>query len=1176
MTRSSNTFAPGSSLFSPSIIRGLTSNSSSVVGKSASSFSGSIQSNKTSFRYDSPGSPLKSTQQIPIDWSKFENHTFFNSAEAKVNSAFDIIINRYPFDGNQNEIIEFFDSITGFEKHVYDLFPKSTAFLNFSGSKDPAGGSYISINDSEGASMPTLARSATGRRVLDQGTSPISYEFFLKIPESLTQDNQVIVQRLKNKNYGITLALSSTLGTDLSGSLLMLVSSGTAFMSASMSVSKGDFQHVCATYDTTPGVHKIKLFRNSALKSESSSFELGPLGYGDSNLVIGSGSNHEAGNFGSATPEIVFEETLSGSIDDLRIFHSARSIKDQETYSLQNLYADPDLKLYFRFNEPTGSIGTYDTVIDSSGNGFHSKISNYKTSLRDQLGLSTPLLYELPEYSPVLFPSHPDVVSLNENLLLSASEYDTNNPNMITKLIPRHYLQEASIFEGFGQGSDLGDANSPYGSNSNFPGGGRIGSPQIIASLLFIWAKHFDEIKIFLDQFGKQMNIDPVEVGTIADILLPHFAESYGINLSRIFNNPNFDQFFNRRSLNSTVSLSDNSIQYVENKIWRRILSDMVEIIRSKGTIHSIKSLIRDVGLNPDTNFRFREFGGSKTGRISDQRVKKTSNLRSIDMSGSLSPSVGTVDSQGIPSDRPHIRSAGLVLSGALTVADSSVVVRTEPGYPYPGSLPVFDRILTSGSWTYEATYKLPTVSHLSVDYPITSSLVRLSTSGTSGIPALLDSTFLNLLAYKQDDLLGITGSLCLVFRDTWDQILPDKLTLPLTGVNVFDGDQWYVSFGRHRNDSFDSIASSSWFLRAGKQIGGNIVSYQENSVLFNDQNQDSVLTSWSNYTNMSGTVIHIGSQSIPQGPSQYGLSYNSSPVTEEDRSSFFGGRVLSMRFWSKGLTSDESREHLRNPISLGVDDAKKNFNFVTNISGSWEKLRMDIDMIQETSDSDSLGNILLVDMSQNNLSVTGTGFESIKRVIKPEITSYSAINPYFDQSIDTNKIRVRSWQSSENVKRLGGTLAPLSEIPKGETPIDDTRFSIEINAVQSLNEDMIRMFSSLEPFDNYIGNPDLQFSDDYPDLQDLRDVYFNRLRDGVTGAAFFEFFKWFDNNLGALIESLIPRKTKFLGVNFVVEPHMLERPKMRYNTYDMYLGPNNRTANQLLVQQLVANIKRY
>ena len=105
MRRSGNTFAPGSSLFSPSIIRGLTGDASALVNVTAASLSGSSQSQTGSFRFDPPGTPIKSTQQIPVDWSKFENHTFFNSAEAKVNTAFDLIINNYPFDGSRAELL---------------------------------------------------------------------------------------------------------------------------------------------------------------------------------------------------------------------------------------------------------------------------------------------------------------------------------------------------------------------------------------------------------------------------------------------------------------------------------------------------------------------------------------------------------------------------------------------------------------------------------------------------------------------------------------------------------------------------------------------------------------------------------------------------------------------------------------------------------------------------------------------------------------------------------------------------------------------------------------------------------------------------------------------------------------------------------------------------------------
>src|SRR5690606_16240823 len=66
----------------------------------------------SSFAYDPQRSPLKSTQQLNVDWSKFENHTFFMSAEAKVNLAFDQIINGYPFDGSRLEVEKFFENLT--------------------------------------------------------------------------------------------------------------------------------------------------------------------------------------------------------------------------------------------------------------------------------------------------------------------------------------------------------------------------------------------------------------------------------------------------------------------------------------------------------------------------------------------------------------------------------------------------------------------------------------------------------------------------------------------------------------------------------------------------------------------------------------------------------------------------------------------------------------------------------------------------------------------------------------------------------------------------------------------------------------------------------------------------------------------------------------------------------
>ena len=45
------------------------------------------------------GGPARSSQNLDVDWSVFENHVFYDSAASKVNAAFLRVINDFPFDG---------------------------------------------------------------------------------------------------------------------------------------------------------------------------------------------------------------------------------------------------------------------------------------------------------------------------------------------------------------------------------------------------------------------------------------------------------------------------------------------------------------------------------------------------------------------------------------------------------------------------------------------------------------------------------------------------------------------------------------------------------------------------------------------------------------------------------------------------------------------------------------------------------------------------------------------------------------------------------------------------------------------------------------------------------------------------------------------------------------------
>jgi hypothetical protein len=108
---------------------------------------------------------------------------------------------------------------------------------------------------------------------------------------------------------------------------------------------------------------------------------------------------------------------------------------------------------------------------------------------------------------PVLFSDFPTTQDLNQLLLDQARSYDDDNPNLITKLIPAHYLREGYTAQGFTNedgtiGNDL--------TGASMPGTGVIGSPQIISAMLLVYAKFFDELKMFVDHFSNlQVHLDP-------------------------------------------------------------------------------------------------------------------------------------------------------------------------------------------------------------------------------------------------------------------------------------------------------------------------------------------------------------------------------------------------------------------------------------------------------------------------------------------------------------------------------------------------------------------------------------------------------------------------------------------------------------------------------------------
>jgi hypothetical protein len=1241
-----------------------------------------------------------STNEYNIDFSKFENHTFFDSAISKTNIGFDRIVNNYPFDGSRQDTKDFRSNSTGFETYVFDNFPNNRGYLIFR--PDGSTSQHISVKDLQGYLYSSDNTKKTNNPVFSPNKSGFTVEFWVRIPPH-SNNKQVLCQLIDTSRSGLSLTIDNDSGTancNLNFSLL----SGSNYETIESSISKGTFVHVAAVYNNKKKY--TSLFIDGDLKVTSSIRNFNNLEMRQSDFLIGSGSAYNEDLTTVFTPV----ETFSGSMDEFRFYHGSKTHKQINRSLRSSIYKDDeenlDLKLYFKFNEPEGTYSGNNLVLDYSGNSLHSLVSGHTSAMRitgsaDKL----PLTQEISKESVVLFPDYTPVKNFNASLLTSASNYDDINPNIITKLIPVHYLLEGQVNEGM---SNLTGSMASVIKGGNLPDTGQIGNSQLIISFLLIWAKFFDELKINIDNFSNILSLsyDSYEGSSTPFYRLA--AEHRGIKLPQIINRDvDYLKFAEGLNLSSLDSLSKLSLNQVQNEIWKRLLLNIKQIHKEKGTKRSIKSLFNSFGLEFNKYFDLKEYGGPRAHYLSDLRKFDKKVIRYIDFSGSaasrtaadqldinaqgfsagtagrkaapylVSPflsgsrlevgypslpvgaqatgtvecletnpslynndtvkitdtdgttiiykfvtattATGTIDGSDGEGNRivivslhglaasvsayalelrdainhanGHNGTIGIVQSsGELTLTQqlrdglgtgNEAIVFTQPGgggstpvsvSGFSGGTGVFfkrstvhgesanpnDGLFTSGSFTYEGVYKFTD----NVKHHVTQSLVRLVTTGTSLPASTTGGLLANLIAINDKENTKLK-----LYARPFDATSSEKdvLETQIVSASIFDGKPWYISFGRVRNDDtifyeledIKNTPSSSYFLRCGRVGERKARTYFATSS-FLGKGTTAMFNARNDAINSSGSFLVIGSQSInAAGTTRY---LNSPSIVDEARESNFSGKVNFIRFYSRALTDREARERVKNPFSLGVKNPLANFNHDTEFTGAFNRTRLDATISrQTTTGSDVNGSIRFFDNSQNGFHLIGSMFEPDKKILKSDQINFSRISHDFDERVTEDRVRVRSYELKNNLEEsLYARQAPVYEIQEGDKSDDDKRLSIDLSSVRSLNEDIIKMIDSLEVFDEAIGDPRLMFEDEYLELEKLREVYFQELLQKVDLESHVRFFTWFDNSFTDLIKTLIPLEAVFLGVNYVIEPHILERSRLRYYFNQQYLSPDS------------------
>lgn len=500
--------------------------------------------------------------ELKVDYSDFSNHVFFDSAESKTKIAVDRVLDDYPFYGSSRDKDLYRLSGSGFEDYIFDEWPRYVGYVTLNGLSQ-----YITGSDYENSLLL-----GTGSVIVSAYVDPVI------IDENLVF--QVGDRDGTSERNGYDFFFSGTNDPHL---VFSIFSASTVYsVSASYSEYTGSFHNIAGFYDYSSA--SLSLYIDGDKKDGLDSLSLGPIEHSPSKFWIGQGlSNVPLRRW----------TTYSGSIADLRVYHTASEKVYKETY-FKPIDSEGYVKFYYKFNEGiVGSEAIDRKVIDYSSNfasiskrALDGKIINYDTNVRVS-GTAMPV----DPGDPILYPTHSSVVAFTSSYINSGSLYDQENNNNIFRLIPLDMLIADEDEQG------------------------------LLTSLALVMARFFDELKLYVDQFDNLRITNETDYDQTPNKFLPYVSKYLGWKVAEHFDTENPLQFFFGDKVFTTGSL-DTSLNEIRNEFWKRTLNNLPYIYKTKGNNSSVDALLNVLGINK-YSLSFKEYGYSTKSTIDDLRVYK-------------------------------------------------------------------------------------------------------------------------------------------------------------------------------------------------------------------------------------------------------------------------------------------------------------------------------------------------------------------------------------------------------------------------------------------------------------------------------------------------------------------------------------------------------------------------
>lgn len=623
-----------------------------------------------------------------VDYSDFANFVTFNSAESYVTLTADSVLNSYPVGGTVDDAQLFLNSLDGYQRFFLGNWPSWSGHLRL----NPAvSSSYVRVDDigeQDGATRSSF---------MSPGTGSLSIQGWVHMPVLTgTNDAQVVFQKLRQgSNDGLTVYASGS-------SVHFRVVSGSTdqTVSASLSVMPSFF---AAVLDRTGATGSMSLYAGT-----TASF---PILRDSTSVTFGQRFDLASGSFfigsGSVTGKTV--RPFTGSLDSFSTWSVPRSLVGMTGSYNRKVYAQGGLLGSWQFNDASPlSPAAYSSIVrDRSGHRLDGRIQSFFPA---SLG-SGSFVNDVPD--PILSLDDPSVVSYIVTAQTSASLYDRNNQSIIFNMFPEAFTQTDPV------------------------------SAEVFSNFALALARHFDRIKLYVNQLPNLRRVSYGDFDQSPDELLDEVGRYFGWDLQGSFATTDALRYFVGRNVrvgpDANASL-DSRLSQIKSELWRRVLLNLVYLYKTKGTAESVEALLRSYGV--DSGFvRLKEYARKTESQFPTEPVIAEKSAYALTfMSGSaLSGTVSLASGQDTSLEF-RVRFPG---------ADNDSLISSE----LSGAIATLTNGVSASSYV-SLWYEKPSVGSTTGNLYVTSSNGRLQLTSAS----LFDERFYNLSIVREH----ATGTLTL------------------------------------------------------------------------------------------------------------------------------------------------------------------------------------------------------------------------------------------------------------------------------------------------------------------------------------------------------------------------------------------------------------------------------